>query len=492
MNSADPTTEILDWLTASPSVDLAVETRQLGLQLDALHSPTVSSAQFHRCIELFYSRALRLSGEYRKYMRSLTIPLSGDFVASTREFASSLKRVAAGLEKVLLDAKSGTIRSQHRLTETSAARALRLLGEEFLIVSLSGMEPEPEIWRSAYKFFALAREEDESQEVIQSPAETSQFAFKRLLALASLEPQALSPAELDWAAEYVGRIGNQLHIQALPPPNLDGSWYWLDLQSNSEPVACVRRTPSESRQVLFFSTSVLARRAAELIARHEGGRTSQELEPNAQFPGVQPTTLLARLQQRWATPPRREQPRRRQEYEVEACIDLANIWQTLRHGAEASPKSISRWHVLNESPGGYAIMHIQGNYSGLAAGMSVGLRRHRDDAWNICLVRWLRSDAADQVEIGLQVVSKGAIPVQIGFRGSAQQTSMVNALVLPVLPALRQHQAVMAPSGTYASRRFTLVSDIDRLYVAQCRLLSLDIQTSKVELFQFEIDPYPI
>jgi hypothetical protein len=36
------------------------------------------------------------------------------------------------------------------------------------------------------------------------------------------------------------------------------------------------------------------------------------------------------------------------------------------------------------------------------------------------------------------------------------------------------------------------VSDIDRVYVAQCRLLTLDIQTASLELFQFEIDPYPI
>jgi hypothetical protein len=96
------------------------------------------------------------------------------------------------------------------------------------------------------------------------------------------------------------------------------------------------------------------------------------------------------------------------------------------------------------------------------------------------------------VEIGLQMVSKNAIPVRVGFRGGDNHTVLRSALVLPVLPALRQHQAVLAPAGTYASRRFTLVSDIDRVYVAQCRLLTLDIQTSSLELFQFEIDPYPI
>jgi hypothetical protein len=125
--------------------------------------------------------------------------------------------------------------------------------------------------------------------------------------------------------------------------------------------------------------------------------------------------------------------------------------------------------------------------------MAIALRRDPKEAWSICVVRWLRSGDAGQIEMGLQIVSKGAVPVQVGFRLSSDRSvAMVDALVLPVLPALRQHQAVLAPSGTYTSRRFSLVSDIDRLYIAQGRLLSLDMQTSNVELFQFEIDPYPL
>jgi hypothetical protein len=163
------------------------------------------------------------------------------------------------------------------------------------------------------------------------------------------------------------------------------------------------------------------------------------------------------------------------------------------HGDDNGPQSlISRWVVTNESPGGYAIMQLQGRGAGLVAGVAVALRRNTQEPWNLCVVRWIRSDSTEHIEIGLQMVSRGAIPVQIGFRGTEKPQSMVRALVLPVLPALRQHQAILAPAGTYASRRFTLVSDIERVYVAQCRLLTLDLQTSSIELFQFEIDPYPI
>ena len=490
--TADATHAIMEWLAAQPCADLADEALNLNLKLDALHSPTIQSSQFQSCIELFYSRALRLCVEHRRELRSLSLPLPAPQLNRARSVAEGLKRVALGFERILTDTDARAGAPQKRLNETASARALRLLGEHFLTMAQAGMEVEPEIWRIGYRLYALSRIGLGTLEPAGSPVETALFAYKRLLAMISLEPQSLSPGELDWAAEYLARISGQVHVQEQHPPGLDGAWYWLDPQGGAEPQACVRRDPPEGRTLLFFSTTGLARRAGEQLARHEGGRGGNELGTDPNFPGVQPASLLERLRQRWATPPKREQPRRRQDYKVEACVGLPNIWAVL-HSNDSQPHSlVSHWAVTNESPGGYAIMQLQGRANGLSAGMAVALRRDSRDPWNLCVVRWIRSDAAEHVEIGLQMVSRGAIPVQVGFRGSDNTVGMACALVLPVLPALRQHQAIMAPAGTYVSRRFALVSDIDRLYVAQCRLLTLDLQTSNIELFQFEIDPYPI
>lgn len=491
-STADATHSILEWLATPPSADLIEEALKLNQQLDALHSPTIQSSQFHSCIELFYSRALRLCVEHRRDLRGHVLPLPAQQMNRARNVAEGLKRVALGFERVLTDADARAGTPQKRLNETASARALRLLGEHFLTMTQAGMEVESEIWRLAYRLYALSRIELGTLEPAGSPVETALFAYKRLLAMISLEPQSLSPGELDWAAEYLARISGQVHVQEQRPSALEGAWYWLDPHSGAEPQACVRRDPPEGKSLLFFSTTGLARRAGEQLARHEGGRGGNELGVDPSFPDVQPAALLERLRQRWATPPKREQPRRKQGYTVEACVGLPNIWAVL-HSNDKQPQSlVSHWTVSNESPGGYAIMQLQGRASGLSAGMAVALRRDALDPWSLCVVRWLRSDAAEHVEIGLQMVSRGAIPVQVGFRGSDAANSMVCALVLPVLPALRQHQAVMAPAGTYVSRRFALVSDIDRIYIAQCRLLTLDLQTSNVELFQFEIDPYPI
>lgn len=493
LSSSDATSAILDWLTSPPSLDNGEDTRALSAQLAAIHAPGITHAQFHRCIELFYSRALRLCGEFRRELREAALPLPDAQGQDVRLLLDALLRIAEGFERVLGHARQGAIRTQRRLNETVSARALRLLSEHYVIANQIGTEPGRTLWRATGKMYLLSRSEANPNAAPGSPAETSLFVLKRLLGLSALEPHSLSAAELDWAAEYLARICGQMHVQEERPSSLEGAWYWMDLDRGGEPLACLRREPpADSKNLLFFSTTALARRAAEALARHEGGRANLELEPSEMFPGVQPVSLLGRLRQRWSTPAKRELPRRKQQYGVQACTGLPAIWQVISGRDSAENSLISEWDVTNESPSGFSIMHVKGANSGLAAGMAIALRRDASDPWSLCVVRWLRSESPGAIEMGVQIVSRGAIPVQVGFRNPDRNTTMVKALVLPVLPALRQHQAVLAPSGTYTSRRFSLVSDIDRLYVAQGRLLSLDMQTSNVELFQFEIDPYPL
>ena len=191
----------------------------------------------------------------------------------------------------------------------------------------------------------------------------------------------------------------------------------------------------------------------------------------------------------WQHAAKRETPRHEARYRVQACAGLAAIWKVLRGSADAS--LIHEWQVLNESPGGYSILHVATRIDGLCAGTAIALRPNPRSPWTLCIVRWIRCDQPQQIELGLQSLSTGASPVGVGFRGG-DKTKMVDALVLPAAANLRPQPAILAPAGTYTSRRFALVSDTDRLYVAQGRLLSLDMQTACVELFQFEIDPYPI
>jgi hypothetical protein len=152
---------------------------------------------------------------------------------------------------------------------------------------------------------------------------------------------------------------------------------------------------------------------------------------------------------------------------------------------------IQKWEVINESPGGLAIMSVAGVRGEIESGSTLALRRDAEQPWSICIVRWARSEHPGQLELGLQIVGIGFQPVEVGFRGRAAK-KLEPALALPAMEPVRRHPAMLAPAGTYASRRFVFVREGASLYIAQARALGLDMQTSRVELFQYELDPYPI
>jgi hypothetical protein len=148
--------------------------------------------------------------------------------------------------------------------------------------------------------------------------------------------------------------------------------------------------------------------------------------------------------------------------------------------------------VINESAGGFAIMHVSGFIEGIVSGGVIALRAEPEHKWTICLVRWSRSDNPEHVELGLEILSNGAQAVDIAFRSATGARALRHALLLPALPALRSKFAILAPAGTYTARRFVMVAQSAHVYITQGRLISLDLQTGSVELFQFELDPYPI
>ena len=89
-----------------------------------------------------------------------------------------------------------------------------------------------------------------------------------------------------------------------------------------------------------------------------------------------------------------------------------------------------------------------------------------------------------------------------GFSGqdAYQSTPANKALVSSVDTASEAARDRVAFAGTTFQRalhdstgtRFFIVSGEDKTHVMQGRLLSLDLQTGAVELFQFESDPYPM
>lgn len=490
--NSDRTAPILDWLATDLTADADLELAALVRHLDDLARPEISRNQFHRCLDLLHTRALAISRQHRLRLAQARLPLTVTLHRSATRLVSALGKIAAGYDEVLTEIRHRLVRTLRRNPETISAKALEILGEQLTVAHLAGNSAPFEFWQRAHAFFQTSRTENSNEERPGGIPESTLKAYKYLLAFSAAQPEGLTGEEINWLSDYLAANARHTSIRHSSPGETGMGWFWIDPAQDSPPVSTARRAPPTVEGVIYFTAEELARRVTPLLEQLDGdGPEPPNLPDN--LSRHETATLLRRVREYWASPPRREHSRRRNQYAVNVCCGLETIWKMLREpGIARQTRFASEWMVVNESPTGYAIMQVTGTANDVTPGIAIALRRNDEDTWTLCVVRWVRSETPEQIELGLQVIANSAKPVSVGFRSGDQTRPMRPALVLPPVAALGRQQSILAPAGTYTARRFMLVSDVHRLYIAQGRLLSLDIQTSALELFQYEVDPYPL
>lgn len=490
-------TQILAWLASPIPEDPAQDLAQANGELAALNRARLDISHYHRILDLFYDRALRLSHTLKTHLAEISLPFGKEARAMTTLLISSLEGIAAGYERILLDT-ARLANSKRRHPGTVAARALRSLAEAMETSCMVSAPPPTNLWRRTHALARLARKHFEpTTTMIPSITLDAERIYKGLLAIAASQPEGFSPSEILLASEYLNHFSAAVVIQLLPPSEDDGSWYWVDTGRDAGPVPPTRRIPPDHGDLFYCSFHLLARLLGEQITALEGGMTAGNLRLPERAAAHNGHAALKRLQSHWSKPPHRQHPRRHGNSRAQVCIGLTELWQLLERGeapegAEAGMTHLTEWMVLNESPAGYAVMHVAGEIEGLVPGSAIALRHAPDQPWSVCLVRWMKSENPEHIELGLELVSPAARSVQLIFRNGDSTQLPTPGLLLPAVPALREHPAVLAHSGAYSARRFFIVSGEGNVHVMQGRLRSLDLQTGEVEVFQFESDPYPM
>lgn len=497
IRTPDDVTHVLDWLATPIPEDPAQDLAQLGGELAALGRARLEDAHYHRILDLFYDRALRLSQGLRARLIEAGLPLGKELRAIAALLIAVHENIAAGYERILLDAER-LAHSKRRNAAVVSGRAMRCLAEAFETSAIMASPPPADLWRRAHALAKSSRAHyNPTATVIPGLSLDAEKLYKGLLALAAAQPEGFSPAEIALASEYLAQFSAAVNLLSAPPPEEEGSWYWIDCSRDLGPIPPNRRIPPDHGDLLYCSFQMLSRLLGEQIAALEGGTPAGNLRlpERANMPGG--LAALKRLLTHWARPPHRHHLRRHAGSRAQLCIGLTELWQLLERGevpegTEIRAAAPTEWMVLNESPSGYAVMHVAGEVEGLVPGSVIALRPAEDKPWNICIVRWMKSENPEHIELGLELVAPAARAVQVMFRNNDPAQTPTPGLLLPAIPALREHPALVTPSGAISARRFFIVSGEDKTHVMQGRLLSLDQQTGKIELFQFEPDPYPM
>ncbi len=71
------------------------------------------------------------------------------------------------------------------------------------------------------------------------------------------------------------------------------------------------------------------------------------------------------------------------------------------------------WNVANESSRGFALTYVSGAIDAVKIGEIVGIFSHATPGCHVCVIRWILSNGAGEIEIGLEELTAAARPAMV-------------------------------------------------------------------------------
>ncbi|MDP2811036.1 MAG: hypothetical protein Q8O34_12880 [Rhodocyclaceae bacterium] len=498
LRSSAPSPELqsaLAWLGAPPAEDPLRDLVPLRNHLADSVDAGLPPLHWLKILELFQTRADAINDALRPLLLDATLPLPRHLRTVAQGLVWVHGALAEGYLRVAREANPTKLTRPGHTLPALCTQALTNLSRQYEVALLVSAPAPVNLWSLAQAAFQLLKGAFSSELTLTPDITAADRVLKGMLALAAAQPETFVAREIDFLSHYLRDASFAVEVRtAISEPMAD--WHWLEENRDLPPVSAARRLPPPDGHVLYFSCMALGRHVQDQIVQLDSGERPETLGMPSLAAAGDYRNALARAGTRWSSPQKRQFNRRRQNQRVQVCAHLGTLWRQLHGDTETTSGEtglqITDWMVLNESPGGYAMMHVAGSIAGLVAGAALGLRVAHDQPWSICLVRWARSDNPEHVELGLELIAPSAEAVRIVWPGKDADPAPTTALLLPPLPRIGRGEALLAVRGHHAAGRFTLISEGGgKLQLTECVSHGLALQTACVEVFEFERDFSP-
>lgn len=480
----------LDWLARIRGRTSGEEIRELQDHLQILRNATlVPAAQRLRLLDLLHDFGTALTRHHLPQLQESTLPTP----PAIRQLARSLQDTQEVLAQAYLEILPPLFKSDSRLEQLSGldavSRALQSLSWHLRLSHLTAAPPGSGIWRQLHATFQTARHLGLDQ--AGSRGDRINQIYLSSLLLAVVHPTSFTAQELEFISFYIDHRNPGGSLSTESPTGHHGI-FWINLEEDSPPHALARRPPPPETAILYFAGDLAARQTSSDLSALTRGATAAALDlPDfAATPAGRST--LDRLRNIWGRPPKRRHPRRRQSCRAHLLAGFECLRVLPNYPEDISGSS--EWMITNESPDGYAMMHVRGPTQGLQVGDIVALKPHRlqpaaTKAWQICIVRWALSENPEHIELGLQILATHGTPARLSL-ASGKHTE---AILLPEAPPLRPSRSLILPAGIShdPSQKLIVLVEQGNLAILELRATRLEERTSSIEIFNVEPDGRP-
>ncbi len=483
---------ILEWLALAHGHNGTEGINQLHRQLLLLREAPLPNPQRLKLLDLLYAQAERMANAELPRLLEVSLPIPRKLRQRVRILLDALEILTQDYLNTLADMFDPNGPSTPHAPHTSLRRAMYAIAWQARITHLIAAPSAIGLWQQLHSAYLTARRLGFADTPAPLGMPIIRKIYTDILLAAIAQPASFSPLELEFISQYISQCTPPLELSEAPPPDSD-SVFWIDLDRDFPAHSLSRRSPSADARIIYFScdsvsTNALKHRTELLGGAHAKALGLPEFADTHGGPAV-----LQRLHQLWGHPAKRRFPRRRQSYRAHLCAGLDNLWQLIRSPGSAG--ELSEWMVTNESPDGYALMHIAGRTDHLRVGDVIALQAVGEHAeipplWHICITRWAISENPEHIELGLQVLAPMAQAVEIAHPCATGPSSKVPALILPPTPPLRPSPSLVLPAGLLKenTRRIIVMVETGNLEIREVRATGLSEQTSSIEIFSVSPD----
>lgn len=481
---------LLEWLATPPAPRIADELVALRGHLAALAELSAPAAQRASALELLYMRSLATVDQVLPVLLDVSLPIPRKTRQLVRN-AQDLLQTLATLLASSLGTGTAAERSPRHPPERILWRCLHALSRHLRISHLVTAPAGVGIWQQLHQTYAGAQRRGVADRIPAGESCSLQHIYFSANLIACAQPASFTPREIDFTAAYLERFAE--HAESLPQDEALGrsdqhSLFWIDPHGDEPAIAWVRKPPPPDTPVLVISCEKLAGLLQRQLAALDAGLAPQRIGLPALAEQAAGHGTLRRLAGHWGNPAKRRFQRRRQNYRATLCSGLDNLWQLLQDGHAAEAET-SSWMVTNESPDGYALMHVAGKTGQLAVGDVAAIRTESGSDWQICVLRWALSENPEHFELGLQILAPRAEPALLVLPAD-EGSRQLRVLILPKIPPLRPTRSLIVPAdglGTLAGHEHLhLLLETHNIEVREARVGELEEQTARIESYAID------
>lgn len=474
---------LIDWVDALSIDDRVRAARALADQLIAFNAERVRITLRQDVSEAFWRKAQLVLPSLERPLAAVALPLHADARAAARAAEDLITHLGASYKLLLIE------QSRRLFGFAASGRALlpiqrsMMLAAQRLVLSYRVHASPPKgVWTELHELYQFAARRGLSQREPQDGSGTPLSIYKRALLIAFADPLRLMPGELDIVVNLVNELadGAQLGV-AQDRRSAQGIFVIKPQRDLPGYAASKRHQPDPQHHDLVLNTLAIAETLAERIARLANDAPVVDVGLPAGSDPVRAKDLFGRLMKLWGAVPNRRYNRLRTHARVEICVGLEDVWAFLQGNADAQAVT-GEWMVTNESPRGFALMHVSGSIAPVRVGEVVGLRSRDASGCHICVVRWVLSDHPDHLELGLEELAPTARPAEVR-NVHDDSAPALPALLLPEDPMNNQAPTLLAPLDALAATSELSVGDLQaRLRVRPTGLVE---RTASVQVVAF-------